>query len=149
MNPELKEMMEKIDSSYKKIREEQNETAKRFDEEVAKLTGIVSQEFNRVLGEIDLSKVRDNVKREVKIKDFQVNYGTQFKKIRIEIKDWGVNIDGKFLSDRNTLPYSYCAYSYLKPVISNGNRDPKIKEFMKDFNVDYIHYGCNCGSDHA
>jgi len=149
MNPALQEMIEKVDFSYNRRLKKQNEIWEGFDEEITKLTGIVSQEFNRVLGEIQLSNKIDNNERKVKINDFDVKYEAQFKRFDIEIKDWSVDINGKPHSDKEGY-YAYCAYSYLEPVTGFGNElNPKIAEFLKDFNVSYIHYDCHCGSDHA
>lgn len=148
MNPALQEEIEKVDLSYKKRFEEQNKIWKGFNEEVAKLTGIVSSEFNRVLNEIQLSRKISDKERKVKINDFDVEYRVQFKYFIVKINDWGVNVDGKPHSDREG-HYRYCAYSYLKPVIGfDDELNSNIAEFKRDFNVEYISYDCGCGSDH-
>lgn len=147
MNQELKQEIEKVDLSYKKRKEEETKLWAGFDEEVTKLTEIVSQEFNRILKETDLSIETDNIKRKVKINNFEVNYTPQLKDFVIKIKGWEVDINGKSFSDRDG--YGYCAYSYLEQVIGFDNKiDPKIREFKKDFNIRHIGYDCMCGSDH-
>ena len=149
MDPRLQQGIEKVDASYKRRNGEQAKIWAGFDEEAAALTGIVSREFNRVLGEIDLSEKINNVKRKVVIKDFNVDYVPQWKYFDIKIKDWEVDIDGESFSDRNGRPYFYCAHSYLKKVIGFSDEvDSRIPDFKRDFNVQNISYACKCGSDH-
>jgi len=161
MNQKLEQEIKKVDISYRKREEEYTKEQARiwngFNQEVAKLTGIVSQEFIRVLEGISLSVNRDNIERKVKINSFAVNYNPQFFEVNyapqlkhfiIKINDWSVDIDGKPHSDKEG-NYMYCAHSYLEKVIGfDSEIDPKIAEFKKDFNVSYIRYDCGCGSDH-
>ncbi|MEK6935530.1 MAG: hypothetical protein AABW67_01990 [Nanoarchaeota archaeon] len=157
MNRELKQKIKEVDLSYQKREQKQTEIWAGFDKELQELTGIVSQEFNRVLNETDLSVIRNNIKRKVKINSFQVDYTPQPYASQlysqpigfvIEIKNWSVDIDGKSHSDREG-NYQYCAHDYLEKIIGFDNKiDPKITEFKKDFSIGYIGYNCGCGSDH-
>ena len=145
MNPALQQKIEEVDLSYKRRQEKQDEVWKGFEGEVAELTGIVSQEFKRILNETELSVTEEDIKRKVRINNFEVNYEPQFRGLDIELKEWEVDVDGESFSDRN----GYCAYDYLEPVISSVEEaDPKIRKFKEDFNVRYISYDCHCGSDH-
>ncbi len=141
MNQELKQEIKKVDLSYKKRKKQETKIWIGFGKETKKLTCIVSQEFDRVLKEIELPE-------KVVIMDFDVNYGTELRDFIINIKGWGVDIYGKSHSDKEG-NYLYCAYSYIGKVIGFGDKlDPKIIKFKQDFNVGHISYNCGCGSNH-
>ncbi|MFA5174407.1 MAG: hypothetical protein WC438_04465 [Candidatus Pacearchaeota archaeon] len=146
MNPDLKKKIEQVNASYQRREKEARKIWRGYDNEVSKLTGIVAKEFRRVLDEIDL---HDSASRKIEIPKFNVNYIYEEKCFDVEIREWGVNVDGTLISDRNNPHYQYCAYEYLKQI--KGAQDeinPKIIQFQKDFNVGYIFYDCQCGSDH-
>jgi len=144
MNEELKQEIEKVDSSYQKRKAQEDDIWLGFISQVSKLTGIVFNEFNKVLSEIDLS-VKGN---EVKINDFYVKYNAESKDFSIKIREWYVDIDGEHHSDKEC-NYRYCAHNYLRPIIGFGERlNPKITKFQEDFNIIHIGYNCGCGSDH-
>ncbi len=144
MNEALQQELRKVDSSYKNRKDEVEKVWEGFDREIDGLNLIVFQEFARVLEEIELPE-------NAEIKAFEVDYNLQLRKFKIEIKEWGVEKKGESFSDRRGgyVGSGYCAHCYLEPIIAHGDKaDSKIKEFKKEFNVNYISYWCRCGRNH-
>ncbi|MGV8151993.1 MAG: hypothetical protein ACP5OG_02850 [Candidatus Nanoarchaeia archaeon] len=98
---------------------------KEHNDIVKNLNSIVKEEFKNVLKEVPLVFMQDRAE----ITDFDVEYFPQFSYFKIKIK----KLETKFGDDA----IDFCPHGYLEKI-TGFDKDPRIKEFMKKYNVEYI-----------
>jgi hypothetical protein len=110
-----------------------------FNSQKAKLEGIVGQEFENVVKEIDLtSRLPDVKERRAEVLGYEVEYNPQFKTFKIRITK--LKTPRGIMDNKDVLSGSIdCPHSYLDPICGYGEEvNPKVEEFKKRYSVTYI-----------